>query len=148
MTNFFKNYNIICFYFRRVLLVITNPPPFFTIIRLCDGGGGICTYPRPIHFRKIDMTTKNSGGFIRFPPLLRGDDAMRLQTGYWRLYSVSDVFQRLCKLAAYFVEHLFFRSANQKNSWFFLCFSDRSIFHKIMLIYERKSDFPKIWKEY
>ena len=31
----------------------------------------------PIHFRKTDMTTKNSGGFIRSPPpLFRGDDAM------------------------------------------------------------------------
>ena len=28
------------------------------IIQLC---------PPPIHFRKIEMTTKNSGGFIRFP---------------------------------------------------------------------------------
>ena len=36
------------------------------IIRLCTP---IYTYS-PIHFRKIDMTTKNSGGFIRFhlPP--------------------------------------------------------------------------------
>ena len=32
------------------------------IIRLCTP---IYTYS-PIHFRKIDMTTKNSGGFIRF----------------------------------------------------------------------------------
>ena len=39
------------------------------------------TYP-PIHFRKIDMSTKNYGGFIRLPPpsLFRGgDDAMSLQ---------------------------------------------------------------------
>ena len=35
----------------------------------------IYTYPT-IHFRKIDMTTKNCGGFIRFPPLVREDDVM------------------------------------------------------------------------
>ena len=43
----------------------------------------IFTYP-PIHIRKIDMTIKNSGGFIRSPSLFREDDAM-LRT---RKYSV------------------------------------------------------------
>ena len=44
----------------------------------------IYTYPT-INFRKIDMTTKNSGGFIRFPHpphllFIEGDDAMALST--------------------------------------------------------------------
>ena len=61
LLSFLKNYNIIwCFYFWRVLLVITNL--LFMIIRHCLP---IYTYP-PIHFSKIDVTTKNSGGFIRF----------------------------------------------------------------------------------
>ena len=44
----------------------------------------IYTYP-PIHFKKIDMTRKNSGGSIRFPPpppspMVQGkDDAMSMQ---------------------------------------------------------------------
>ena len=43
------------------------------IIRLCPP---IYTYPT-IHFRKIDMTTKHFGGFIRFPRHCSGgDDAM------------------------------------------------------------------------
>ena len=56
----FKNYNIIgCFYFWKVLLVITS-----LLLMI--------TYPS-IQFRKIEMTTKNSGGFIRFfPPILHG----------------------------------------------------------------------------
>ena len=49
------------FYFWRVLLVITTL--LFMIIWLCSPIP-ICTYPS-IHFRKIDMTKKNSGGFIR-----------------------------------------------------------------------------------
>ena len=67
MTNFLQNCNIIWhFYFWRVLLVITKPPlnDYSTL-------SPYITYPL-IHFRKIDMTTKNSGGFIRFPPLFRG----------------------------------------------------------------------------
>ena len=38
------------------------------IIRLCSP---IYTYSL-IHFRKIDMTTENSGVFIRFPALFKG----------------------------------------------------------------------------
>ena len=64
--NFFKNY-ISWFYFWRVLLVITNP--LFMIIRPCPSI--LYTYT-PIHFRKIDMSTKIPGGFIRsLPPLFR-----------------------------------------------------------------------------
>ena len=38
----------------------------------------IYTYT-PIHFRKIDMTTKNAGGFIRFPSIIQeGNDAMKI----------------------------------------------------------------------
>ena len=74
--NFFKNYNIIwCFHFGRVLFVITNP--FFMSLWLFDVGP-LYTL---IHFSKIDMTTKNSGGFIRFLPHPivqgRGDDAIK-----------------------------------------------------------------------
>ena len=48
--------------------MITNPPYY-----------DYSTLSHHIHlhhitFRKIDMTTKNSGGFIRFSPLFRGAD--------------------------------------------------------------------------
>ena len=33
-------------------------------------------YTPPIHFKKIHMTMKNSGSFIRYSPLLRGDGTM------------------------------------------------------------------------
>ena len=84
MTSFLKNYTIIrCFYFWRVLLVITNPPlydyltTFFFDYLIYDYFSPsytlTCQY-LPIHFRKIDMTTKNLIGFIRFPTsLFRGE---------------------------------------------------------------------------
>ena len=66
MTNLLKNYNIVwCFHFWRVLFVITNT--LFMSLWLFDF---IPLYTL-IHFSKIDMTIKNSGGFIRFPPLFR-----------------------------------------------------------------------------
>ena len=84
---FLKKLQHYLFYFWRILLVITNPP-------LHD----YSTLPPPytltpvIHFRKIDMTTKNSGCFIRFhppypppphPDCSGGDDAMQhLSTVY------------------------------------------------------------------
>ena len=55
----------------RVLFVITNP--LFLSSWLFD----FVPLYTLIHFGKIDMTTENSGGFIRFPPLFRGDDAMK-----------------------------------------------------------------------
>ena len=62
----FENYNIIwCFYFWRILVITApSPPPFFKNIQLFPP---IYTCPC-FHFRKIDMTSKNYWGFIRFPP--------------------------------------------------------------------------------
>ena len=48
------------FYSWRVLLVITNPL-LYDYSTLSPH-----IHLSPIHFRKIDMNTKNSGGFIRF----------------------------------------------------------------------------------
>ena len=63
LASFFKNYNIIwCFYFWRVLLVIT--PPLYDYLILAP-----YINLSLIHFRKIDMTTKNFGGPL---PLFRG----------------------------------------------------------------------------
>ena len=81
----FENYNIIwCFYFWRVLLVITAPsplPPPFKNIQLFSP---IYTYPS-IDFRKIDMTSKNYWGFIRFPPttLFRGEEGSWCHDNAW-----------------------------------------------------------------
>ena len=52
-----------------------------------------------------------------------------------------------CTLAALFLKYLFFMSAYLKGGWFFLYFSDKSIFYEIMFIHEKKSYFPKIWKK-
>ena len=62
LTSFFKNYNIWCFYFWRVSLVIT--PPLYDYLILV-----LYIHLSLIHFRKIDMTTKNFGGPL---PLFRG----------------------------------------------------------------------------
>ena len=63
------------------IIIIDNLLPLFIIIRLFPPPPPpppppththtLYTYA-PIHFSKIDMTTKNTGGFIRFPPLFRG----------------------------------------------------------------------------
>ena len=75
-----NNYNIIwCFHFWRVLLVIINP--FFMSLWLLD----FVPLYTLIHFSKIDMITKISGGFIRFPThphcLEWGDDAIHEMSG-------------------------------------------------------------------
>ena len=72
MTIFFTNYIIWCFHFWRVLFVITNP--LFMSLWLFD----FVPHYTLTHFSKIDMTTKSSEDFIRFPPIVqKSDNAMK-----------------------------------------------------------------------
>ena len=58
-----------CFYFWGVSLVITNCL-FNNLYNYLTLSPHIHLYP--IHFRKFDMTPKNSGGSLRFPLLFKG----------------------------------------------------------------------------